>query len=83
MGELEAEEERAKYERLPTVYLERRRPCFLCSRSLQRIGRGPNRGLYAAKEVEIDGIMRYVHGRCGDLQDHELLPADELDEELR
>lgn len=77
MNALEAEVERSKYERLPSVYLERRRPCFLCSRSLQRIGWGPNRGRYAAKEVEIDGIKRYVHGRCAELQDHELLPSEE------
>jgi len=59
------------YARLPSVYLKRRRPCFLCSRSLQRLGWGPHKGHYVAKEVVIDGLPRFVHGRCSDLQDHQ------------
>lgn len=75
-AELLANDARGTYEKLPTVYLDHRRPCFLCSKQLLRISVGRNKGRYAAKEVEIDGIVRYVHGRCG-VQDHEFINSDD------
>lgn len=41
-------------------YLDRRRPCFLCSKSLQMIPGGQ----YVAAIRMIDGLERETHFRC-------------------
>lgn len=46
------------------VWLDRRRPCWVCSRSLGWVTTGPNRGKWAAVMIEVDGFERYVHEDC-------------------
>lgn len=47
-----------------TVYLTRRRPCWLCSRSLATVTTGQHKGQYSALQVTIDGHERDVHHQC-------------------
>lgn len=47
------------------IYLDRRRPCFECSLSLQRVkGKG-----YYAVIVDVNGIPQYMHRLCAEMRD--------------
>lgn len=51
---------------LTRVYLARRRPCWVCSRSLMRLARGEHKGLFVGMRVERMGLERIVHVECAD-----------------
>lgn len=49
---------------LRLVGLDRRRPCWHCSRGLRRVPRGPRRGQYVGAVVVDGGYERVVHVAC-------------------
>lgn len=62
-----------------TIYLKRRRPCWLCSKSLHPATTGPNRGRYVGVRLAIDGEERIAHASCaGGYEQHtELVATDD------
>lgn len=49
---------------LRLVGLDRRWPCWHCSKALRRVPRGPKRGQWVGAVVEDGGYERVVHVAC-------------------
>jgi hypothetical protein len=49
---------------LRLVGLDRRRPCWHCSKALFRVRTGPRKGQYVGAVIEDGGYERVVHVAC-------------------
>jgi len=62
--EIPTREQLPKDNVLRYVYLARRRPCWLCSRSLATVTAGLYKGQYAGAVIESQGHEHIVHIAC-------------------